>query len=294
MGKTTAGPSLNFDWSIVSTLLDSSSPIPGDVKFKVVDNEDQVVATFEAHKFLLALHSSHFKNVFFGSGVFFKEEEENTLLIKETTKEAFGDFLGFYYEEKIDFKKKTLAELYEILNLAERYQVKELKREVNNYIENFPLSVNTVVKVASTSREFSHFEDVSQALYTSCVDYLATQFTDAQSVFAFINSSEDETTVMRLLKDASSACPNCRKNPCRNRSDISANEILVPGMMVETYGSGFRWREKYQRQLCKVVDFSEGNVSVSWVDPPMPADPDVSDPYSTQMGARKFIYVCDK
>ena len=68
------GHSFNVDWSIVSTLQTSSSPIPSDVTFKVVDKEDQEETTLEAHKMILALHSDHFTNAFYGSGSMFKEE----------------------------------------------------------------------------------------------------------------------------------------------------------------------------------------------------------------------------
>ena len=48
------GYSSNFDWSSnISTLLNPSSPIPGDLVFKIVDNEDQMVASFEAHRFVI-------------------------------------------------------------------------------------------------------------------------------------------------------------------------------------------------------------------------------------------------
>ena len=86
----------NFDWSILSTLLTSSSSIPGDFKFKVVDKEDGLVTTLDAHRIILALHSDHFKNTFFISGVKFKEQEEGiVVIIKDTTKEAFEAFLDF-------------------------------------------------------------------------------------------------------------------------------------------------------------------------------------------------------
>ena len=63
-----------------------------------------MVANLEAHKMIVALHSDHFKNALYGSGVHFKEEREGIMVIKETTKDAFEDFLGFLYEKKIDFK----------------------------------------------------------------------------------------------------------------------------------------------------------------------------------------------
>ena len=68
------GRSANIDWSIVSKLLTTSSPIPSDVTFKVVDKENQEETTLEAHKMILALHSDHFTNAFYGSGSMFREE----------------------------------------------------------------------------------------------------------------------------------------------------------------------------------------------------------------------------
>ena len=234
-----AGRNSNFDWSRISVLLTPTSPIPGDVKFKVVDEVDQVVATFEAHKIILALHSDHFKNAFFGSGTFFKEKEEGIVVIKETTKEAFEDFLGFNYEKQIEFEKKTLAELYEILNLAEKYQVKELKDRVVNFIKSFPLSIHNVVKVAATTQEFSQFKEESEELYKTCVALLGTHFSDAQSVLNFVSKHDDETiVVVKLLKDVENKnnqpCSNCQQKPCRNGSSILENDLLLPGMLVNT------------------------------------------------------------
>ena len=154
----------NFDWSVISALLDPSSSISGDVKFQVMDQKGQVVDIMEAHKIILALHSDHFKNAFFGSGVFFKENEEGIVVIKDTTKEAFEDFVGFNYEKRIEFEKKTLPELYEVLNLAERYQVRELKNKVVNLIKNFPVSINNVTKVAAATFHFPEFKEESGAL----------------------------------------------------------------------------------------------------------------------------------
>ena len=78
----------HFDWSLLPTLLaTSSNAIPTDITFKVVDKEDQVVANLEAHKMIVALHSDHFKNALYGSGVNFKEDREGIMVIKETTKD---------------------------------------------------------------------------------------------------------------------------------------------------------------------------------------------------------------
>ena len=289
------GHSPNFDWSTLSTLLTSSSPIPADIKFKVVDKEDGLVTTFEAHKFILGLHSDHFNNAFFGSGVNFKEEEDGFVVIKDATKEAFEDFLGFNYEKHIEFDKKTLRELYDVLNLAERYQVKELKNVVCDFIQKFPLSADNVVKSAATAQEFSHFDDASQALFASCVAFTKTQFTNVDSVLTFVQRHEDEATVMKLLKDVkvSETCSNCRQKPCRDNSDILTNDLLVPDMMVRTQiaeGWALKWK------LCRVVSVSGGRVSVSWSIKPAPEGlPDPFDaPRIAGNGTLMFKYACNK
>ena len=157
----------HFDWSPLSILLTNSSTIPTDITFKVVDKEEQVLATLEAHKMIVALHSEHFKNAFYGSGVKFKDEEEGIMVIKETTKEAFEHLLGFLYDRRIDFKTNNLVELYEILNLAKRYQVRELKDKTVEVLKNFAISVDNVVEVAAAAEEFSHFEAESKTLYSN-------------------------------------------------------------------------------------------------------------------------------
>ena len=299
------GHSSNFDWSNqISTLFTSSSPIPSDIKFKVVDKEDGLVTTLDAHKIILALHSDHFKNAFYGSGIKFKEEEEGIVVIKDTTKEAFEDFLGFYYEKNIEFEKKTLKELYEILNLAEKYQVKELKDKVSEFMKNFTLTMSNVVDVATTTEEFSHFENLSNNLYASCVAFVGAKFTDAQSVLTFVQGNEDKMMVMKLLQDIKNpggTCRNCKQNPCRNQSNITANDLLEPGMLVltnpgSTPAAGC-WRQKYKNQLCKVVSKNGGRVTITWSNPPVPADSDVSDPYNIHLidnYFHMFKYACDE
>ena len=170
-----------------------------------------------------------------------------------------------------------------------------MRKKVGRRIAIFPLSATSVVEVASTALKFYQFEDLSQALYTRCVEYLAAQLTNAQSIFSFVNSSQDQddNIAMRLLRDVSLSCVNCKKKPCRNGQLVMEDAILVPGMMIMTAsGEDSGWREKYENKVCKVVAFSEGMVSVTFVDPPLPADS--GDPYTITLSFHLFLYVCDK
>ena len=211
----------NFDWSILSTLFDTTSPIPGDIEFKVVDEQDEVVDTLPAHKVILAVHSNYFRAAFFGTGTMFKQD--GTVLIKETTKEAFRDLLGFIYEKEIDFATKTLRELFELLNLAQRYQVDELKDRVSGHINNFPLSLDNVAMVAAVAEELSHFEEVSKHLLKSCVDLLSTKMVDVRSVLTFISNNEDGAIVQKLLKDL-----DVKTNKMPNQKKIAIASFPTP------------------------------------------------------------------
>jgi len=222
----------HFDWSLLPTLLSTSSAIPTDITFKVVDKEDQVVANLEAHKMIVALHSDHFKNALYGSGVNFKEDREGIMVIKETTKDAFEDFLGFLYEKKIDFKSKNLGELFEILNLAERYQVRELKDMTVEVFKNIPIAMDNVVDMAATAEEFSHFDAMSKAVYSRCVAFIEGQFTNAQSVIEFIQRNEDKATVIKLVNDVKIVMDDT-KTPrlAKFKTDLQrmVNKTLVKG-----------------------------------------------------------------
>ena len=282
----------NFDWSILSTLFDTTSPIPGDIEFKVVDEQDEVVDTLPAHKVILAVHSNYFRAAFFGTGTLFKQD--GTVLIKETTKEAFRDLLGFIYEKEIDFATKTLRELFELLNLAQRYQVDMLKDVVSDFITDFPLSLDNVVMVAATSEEMSHFEEVSTDLGKACVDLLATQLVNVRSVLNFISNNEDGATVVKLLKDLDiknermQDCDNCGKNPCLNKSSIIFND-LASGQVIQTTNST-SWQSTYRLQVCRVVSVSVSGATVAWVNPPNSAKQNTYPKYNME----RFTYMCHK
>ena len=218
-------------------------------------------------------------------------------MIKDTTKEAFEDFLGFNYEKKIDFGSNTLQELFEIFNLAERYQVEELKKVVSNFIKNFPLSMDNLVKAATTAKEYCHFEGVSGALFANCVDFTKAQFTDVDSLLTFVQENDDDVMVMKLLKDiklpVEEICSNCKQKPCRNKSNILATDLITPGMRLQYHG--VVWMASANK-FCRVVSRTATHVSISWEEPPSTTR--IADPFDIYIidnsGRSLFEYACDK
>ena len=157
-----------------------------------MNSEDKVVDTIAAHKVILAVHNEYFRAIFFGTGAFFKEGKGGIVVVKETTKEAFLDLLGFIYEKDIDFENKSLTDLFEILNLA----------VVSKYINNFPITMDNVAMVANTALDLSNiFDEVSENLLKSCADLLSKQ-------------------------DSSNLCYFC-KDPCSSLQDMKQHIMTV-------------------------------------------------------------------
>ena len=99
----------------------------------------------------------------------------------------------------VDFENKSLTDLFEILNLAQRYQVDKLKDVVSKYINNFPI---TMAMVANTALDLSNiFDEVSENLLKSCADILSKQ-------------------------DSSNLCYLC-KDPCSSLQDMKRHIMTV-------------------------------------------------------------------
>ena len=157
-----------------------------------------------------------------------------------------------------------------------------------------------MVKSAAIAKEYGHFENISDALYASCVDFAKAQFTDGDSVLTFVQENNDDIMVMKILKDIKlpakkKICSNCRQQPCRNKSGILASDLLTPGMNVKTRDDGY-WASECRQKLCSVVSVSPlGRVSVSWTE--LPTSPYLSNPQRSQIvknGRCLFEYACDK
>ena len=239
--------------------------------------------------------------------------KDGIVVIKDTTKAAFQDFVGFHYEKNIEFNKKPLRELFEILNLAEKYQTKELHDKVGRLIKHFPLTMENVVKVASITQEFSQFNNLSENLFMRCVAFIEEHCASVPSILTLIQGNEDKVTVMALLQDMkatqipskpqddcskckvqeSKTCFNCNKQPCRKGTRVSRLDGPRPGTRVRSLDPEYpyMWRKKYRNRLCILISISGDDVKITWPDPPVPHDADVSDPYQTPINTG-FVYAC--
>ena len=180
--------------------LGSDPPLPPDVTFMVVEGE-AVVGELRAHKYFLASVSTVFRKQFFGK----LAEKKDIIDIKETTFDAFKFLLNYIYNGVSDVNEggRGLEEIFEIINLAEKYGMKTLSDEILKLLDEMDIEEANVVEVARTANVFKHFEAISKQLLTKCSDFLKLTLIndDELAVFcdSFVEYPEDQQIVLDLL-----------------------------------------------------------------------------------------------
>ena len=170
----------NMKWSRISDFLKEDSEIPTDIAFEIVDDVGTELGTVTAHKLILAAHSVFFRKAFFGTGLTFKEGTTGTVIVKETTKEAFLTMIDFIYEKNIYWATKTVEELFDILNISKRYQLDDLTDAINNHFKDFPFTLSQFewsrrhnpLKVVAFAEEFEQFPDEKKSLFDRAAIFL--------------------------------------------------------------------------------------------------------------------------
>jgi len=207
------GNGMPFDVTFVIVEADTSN-------FRAEEGLDKGVTKdareIKAHKYILAASSSVFKSMFFGS----MKESKNVIEVRETTFEAFKKLIEYIYHVDIECKDIILDDLYDIVNLAELYDMPSLMEELKIQMENIPLSMDNLMDVASTASAYSQFEEISQAVMMSCAKFLQKTVSDKLE-FALTQHSSgkgdialDLLALVKLLPPLV-VCSNCRGEPCK-------------------------------------------------------------------------------
>ena len=113
---------------------------------------------------ILSTHSPAFKGMLFRP----IKEEKDVVQVEETTVEAFKKLVEYIYQVDIDCKNMTLLELYDIVNLAEMYDMPKLMDELKIQMRNIPLTKVNVMEVAHTAAQFEQYKEVSAVLLLTC------------------------------------------------------------------------------------------------------------------------------
>ena len=161
--------------------------------------------------------------------------------MKETTTKAFRAMISIIYKRPVNFKNMSSDEVFELVNLAERYDLAKLKTKLKQELEARSLAKESVVEVAKTAMKFYQLEEASKATLDNCAKTLNRELDTKESVVNFTASyygTGDEVIVMKLMsmikKLQPPPCPNCQESPCKSGmavtmvKQVRAGTVLAP------------------------------------------------------------------
>ena len=178
---------VDTDWK---TFLSPDSDLPPDVSFLVTEDEKNS-KTVKAHRWALAGVSPVFRAQFCGP----MKDEQEVIEVKKTTAEAFQTLVDFIYRHPrqdafLINNTDCPQKLFELLELAERYQVYDLKNVVDESLRNFVVTRENMVFAATVARNYKvQFEDTSVTLSMKCLKFLRATTKDSDDVFDLIGDT---------------------------------------------------------------------------------------------------------
>ena len=230
--------------------LDPSSGIPTDVSF-VFKEEKANNVEVKAHKVILAMASEVFRREFFGS---LKEVKEN-VIIKNANHEVFHTMIEFIYSKHLNRKDYDLCFLSSLYDLAERYDIEELRKEIITNIPEYNVNEENVLEVAILAESNVVHNQLSEALYNLAVGILKKKFDDklenALDFFSKTEATEEHGLVLlkimaKMKNIPSSKCGNCKlaSRPCLDGHDVTDINFVKGANVVPFHdvGNGKRVR----------------------------------------------------
>ena len=229
---------VEYNLQVVELLTSDPPALDMDVTYRVLDPKGHLEGEVSGHKFLLALAGPVFRRGFYGTD--FRDKKTESIEMKGTTLKAFKAMIGVIYRQPLDIENMTVVETFELMNLAERYDLPKLKTKLKEVFEAMNLSKYSVVEVANTAMKFHQLEEASRVLLENCAKTLYKELDTKDCVVKLISSvygTKDETMVLKLIsmmKDLPplSLCSNCQESPCKSGTAITSAGQVRPGTVV--------------------------------------------------------------
>jgi len=178
--------------SIVDTnwqnFLAPDSDLPPDVVFLV--KADGIERRFGAHRLFLAGVSPVFRAMLFGP----MKETEKVVEVKDTTPQAFGTMIDYIYRAPdSDFSLEDIKcpqELFELLAVADRYEILILVELTIEALEFFDITNENMIFAATVAQKYRllHVDvlvDVSKRLLLKCLNFLNSS-TNGRDIYALV------------------------------------------------------------------------------------------------------------
>ena len=202
--------SIKQNWS---TARDSSSGVPTDVTFEVMERGGMYEV--KAHKYYLALVSPVFKTHFFGPFGGDKDIVEIDAPVEAV--KAMIDYI--YLGQELGWEMKSLEEMFEIACLADKYDVVGMMRTVQDCVDKRPISLDSVVEAAHIADKFFFIGELSKPLISKCTKFLSqvlcSHVLDFSGLFSKSEFASSAAMLHSLvLKVDLPECSNCDHFPC--------------------------------------------------------------------------------
>jgi len=213
------------------------SDIPYDVTFVIDDCGFKV----RAHKLIMAMGSPVCKQQFYGE----LKETKDEIVIKNTTRKAFAAMVDTFYGKEVEWMSMNAKEIFEIADMAEKYQVEAMKKDVEEALKEFPINEEDVVEVASIAEAYYEFETPSQILLLTCAKFLTSILLGQKDFIAF-SSKYSETcyaeVVLKLFALMGEVIPPlpscCGLSTCRRGKPMMVLSDFVEGETVKVNPEG--------------------------------------------------------
>eukprot|EP00092_Neocalanus_flemingeri_P024367 GFUD01026423.1.p1 GENE.GFUD01026423.1~~GFUD01026423.1.p1 ORF type:complete len:317 (-),score=67.52 GFUD01026423.1:50-949(-) len=284
----------------LSLLQDPAYGVPSDVTFQIISVTSegaaeiiQVLGELTGHKYVLAAFSKVFRDQFFGK----LKEEKDVIPVKETTYKAFQKLMFFIYSKDINWGGVTVQEMFDVVNLAEKYIMPELMDEMKKQMENVPITNNdTLFEVAHAATEFSHlFPDVSAALLLTCAKFVQRTIPPSEQLqFAKDQSGTGkEAIVLQLLVLADDLpaleCSNCGSGPCVDGQAVGGIDEFTVGLKLRVNETSYCWGVNVAGKVYTVLRVTNSNMMVSVK---CESDGSIYDLYHIWENCHTFCYGC--
>jgi hypothetical protein len=111
-----------------------------------------------------------------------------------------------------------VLEMYDVVNLAEKYYIPGLLDVVKTQMENVHLTMEDVIEVAETAVQFNRFPTISSSLLQSCAKFLKTNLkTDGELLqFAISHSGSGQEATAKNMQ-GNPICSNCEEENCQDQ-----------------------------------------------------------------------------
>ena len=130
----------------------------------------------------------------------------------------------------VDCSELDIHELFQIVNLAERYNIDRLKEEMKNQMEILSIPMENLMEAVAMASKFSNFEASSSALMLNCAKVFQKKIPGMAEQFQFMQDQHLRGNGLLALELLALVRTLPALEPCENCNEV---EICLRGLPVE-------------------------------------------------------------